>query len=132
MFVDTGAFFAILDDSDHNHRAALAIMRRLATRPTQLITSNFVLAETHALTLARIGRSTALRFIDELDNSGTQVVRVTAADERAAREIIRRYDDKRFSFTDATSFSIMDRLRLDRAFAFDVNFRQYGKQVLQP
>jgi predicted nucleic acid-binding protein len=37
--------------------------------------------------------------------------------------------DKGFSYTDATSFALMERLRLRRALALDKRFRQYGFQV---
>jgi predicted nucleic acid-binding protein len=55
---------------------------------------------------------------------------VTANDERKAREIIERYQDKSFSYTDATSFALMERLGLKNAFAFDSHFRQYGLKLL--
>jgi predicted nucleic acid-binding protein len=34
--------------------------------------------------------------------------------------------------TDASSFAIMDRLGITRAFTFDANFSQYGLTVLTP
>jgi len=37
---------------------------------------------------------------------------VTAIDERKAREIIARYEDKTFSYNDATTFALMERLGL--------------------
>jgi predicted nucleic acid-binding protein len=55
---------------------------------------------------------------------------VTPDDEAAAREIVRKYTDKTFSYTDATSFAVMERLGLRTAFAFDPHFRQYGFQVM--
>ena len=58
------------------------------------------------------------------------IVRVEPEDEVRAREIIRRYDDKDFSLTDATSFAVMDRLGITTAFTFDRNFVQYGLDVL--
>ena len=52
------------------------------------------------------------------------------ADEKRAKEIIARYKDKTFSYTDATSFALMERLGLEAAFAFDAHFRQYGFSLL--
>jgi uncharacterized protein len=51
---------------------------------------------------------------------------VSARDERRAVEIIRRYHDKDLSLTDATSFAVMERLRIGWAFSFDRDFNQYG------
>jgi predicted nucleic acid-binding protein len=107
-------------------------MDQLSGRPTQLFTSSAVLAETHALLLNRLGRHVGLRFLNSMEDSATRVVRVTAADEEHAKQIIRTYDDKDFSFTDATSFAVMERLRISTAFSFDRNFAQYGLLLLRP
>ena len=56
--------------------------------------------------------------------------RVTEDDESRATAIIARHVDKRYSFTDATSFAVMERLGLKNVFAFDPHFRQFGSQVL--
>jgi predicted nucleic acid-binding protein len=37
-----------------------------------------------------------------------------------------QYGDKDFSFTDAISFGVMERLGIHVAFTFDRHFRQYG------
>lgn len=60
------------------------------------------------------------------------MVRVSPEDEQYAEQIPRRYDDKRLSYTDATSFAIMERLSITHAFAFDRNFGQYSPRVLEP
>jgi predicted nucleic acid-binding protein len=39
---------------------------------------------------------------------------------------MRRFDDKRLSFTDCTSFEVMTRLKLEAAFSFDHDFRDCG------
>jgi len=54
------------------------------------------------------------------------VERVTVWDEKKAREIIERYADKDFSYTDAASFALMERIGCDAAFTYDRHFEQYG------
>jgi predicted nucleic acid-binding protein len=89
--------------------------------------TNFIVAECHALALARLGASLARNWL--LANVWA-VERVTDDDEAKAKEIIRKYVDKSFSYTDATSFAVMERLGLRTAFALDPHFRQYGFQVI--
>jgi uncharacterized protein len=43
-----------------------------------------------------------------------------------AWKIFETYSDKDFSFTDCTSFSIMERVKIKVAFSFDKHFDQYG------
>jgi predicted nucleic acid-binding protein len=62
----------------------------------------------------------------------TTIVRVRASDEERARQIIFRYQDKEFSYTDALSFVVMEQLGLTQAFSFDSDFAQYGLIVLAP
>ncbi len=130
VFIDTSAYYALADPGDTQHHAASAIIDHLATHPSALFTTNFILAETHALLLTRRGRAAALRALKEIDASVTTVVRVSTSDERRAREVLTKYHDKDFSLTDATSFSVMERLSIPYAFTFDRNFTQYGLAVL--
>jgi predicted nucleic acid-binding protein len=130
VFIDTSAFFALTAPRDDDHHTALAIQQRLITERWRLYTTNLVLAETHALLLTRLGRTIALRTLQRIDHSTTTIIRISVADETRAREIIIQYDDKDFSFTDAASFAVMERLRIPHAFTFDRNFTQYGLPVL--
>jgi predicted nucleic acid-binding protein len=114
--VDTSAYFALLDADDANHAQARTI--------------RFVLAETHALLLNRLSQPIATRFLRDMEHSPTTVVWMTPADVQRAKAIISQYDDKDFSLTDATSFAMMERVRLPSAFTFDRHFAQYGLTVL--
>src|SRR3989304_2636109 len=131
-FVDASAFFPLADADDNNHPAAQEIAAGLIANHWRLFTTNFILAETHALLLARLGSSVALGVLQEIDHSATTIVRTRPADERRAREILAQYDDKDFSLTDAISFAVMERLRITHAFTFDRHFAQYGFNVLAP
>jgi uncharacterized protein len=131
-FADSAGYFALLDADDRNHGVAVVVARRLADERRRLVTTNFVVAESHALILTRLGHAPALHFLEGFDRGGTVVVRISTRDERRAREIIRRYEDKDFSLTDATSFAVMERLRIRDAFTFDRNFGQFGVRMLRP
>ena len=130
VLLDTSAFFALTAPRDDDHHTALGIQQRLITERWRLYTTNLVLAETHALLLTRLGRTIALRTLQRIDHSTMTIVRISVADENRAREIITRYDDKDSSLTDATSFAVMERLRIPHAFTFDRDFAQYSLTVL--
>ncbi|MEX2273268.1 MAG: PIN domain-containing protein [Vicinamibacterales bacterium] len=127
ILVDTSAVFALLDGGDVNHASARATIERLKTRRVEPFLTNFVVAESHALALSRLGGDIARRWL--LGNVWP-IEPVTAEDESTAVAIITRYIDKSFSYTDATSFAVMERLGLKRVFAFDPHFRQYGFHVV--
>lgn len=130
VLVDTSAYFGLTDPRDSNYPIASAIRGRLITERWRLFTTNFILAEIHALLLARSGRVVALRVLHEIDRSTTTIIRATAADESRARVILHQYDDKDFSFADAISFTVMERLSIRYAFTFDRHFAQYGFTAL--
>jgi uncharacterized protein len=130
VFVDTGAYAALALTSDGNHRGAIATATELERLQARLFTTNFVVAETYALILARAGRTAAVSLLDQLEQSQELIVRVEADDERRAYDIVRQYRDKTFSLVDAMSFAVMERLGIARAFTFDRHFAQYGFQIV--
>ena len=127
ILVDTSALFALLDRGDANHRLARDTLEQLKRRRTEPFLTNFIVAESHALMLTRLGADTARRWL--LSNVWP-VERVREEDESKAATIVGQYVDKTFSYTDATSFALMERLGLRTAFAFDPHFHQYGFQVI--
>jgi predicted nucleic acid-binding protein len=132
VFVDTSAYGALADRADQDHSAAIAINRYLTEKRIALVTTNFVIAETHALVLSRAGRDIAFALLQRLDASAGIVVRVGENDEREARRIIASYHDKDFSLVDAMSFAVMTRLAITSAFTFDWHFQQFGFVVVDP
>ena len=130
-FVDTSVFYAFLDKSDKFHGEATELFRKARKEHYTLISSNFILAESHALILSKLGRKIASRWLFSIHKI-VSIERITEEDEIKAKEIIKTFEDKDFSYTDATSFAIMERLGLVDAWAVDIDFVQYGKFQVQP
>lgn len=130
VFVDTSAYLALLDVEDEHHTQAIEIVNHLAEERYRQFTTNVLLIEAHALILSTLGISQAAQFLKDMEESNTVVIRVRGADEERAKQILFQYDDKDFSFADAISFAVMERLRISYAFTFDHHFTQYGLTVL--
>lgn len=127
VFADTGAFIALTDADDKNHKAARAFYLEAKEKGAQFITTNFVVCETMNYLRARVSHNSAVIFRENIKKSG--IVRITAVTpliEDTAFDIFKDCEDKDFSFTDCTSFAVMKSLKLSKAFAFDKHFGQYG------
>lgn len=59
IFVDTSAFYSILDQDDDNHATASERWRRLVADDVELVTSNYILIETTMLLQGRLGMAAA-------------------------------------------------------------------------
>jgi len=125
VFVDTSAHFALANEKDIDHQSAKTCLKQLTDESAILIISNFIIAETYTLMLRKIGRNKSVQYINNLKETA-EIVRISEDDEKKAWEIILKYNDKDFSYVDATSFALMERLGLVEAFAFDEHFDQYG------
>ena len=127
-FVDTGAFYASNDPSDQHYAQARKIMEQVQRNTTlKLVTSNFVIDETITLFRMKLGHNAAVKFGRHLRES--KVVKVFYVNERIeerAWNIFEKYSDKDFSFTDCTSFAIMEFEKIRTVFTFDKHFSQYG------
>jgi len=128
VFVDTSAWYALADRKDPDHASAAQALGRWSGR---LVTSNFVLDESATLIRFRLGLAAARTFGETLlDGSAARLVSITRRDERRAWEIFTGFRDQSFSYTDCTSFALMERLKLEAAVALDQDFRAFGVECL--
>ena len=132
VFVDTSAYFALIYKKDKNHEQARKFLGIAEKKRLILLTSNFIIAETHVLTLRTpgLGYMIAKIFLEQIRNNPNKPERITEEDEEKAFYIITKYSDKDFTYTDATSFVLMERLGIRRAFTFDQHFSQYGFEIV--
>lgn len=127
IFVDTGAFIALADSGDKNHQAAKIFWHDAKGKGAKFVTTNFVVCETANYLRARVSHNVSVIFMESLKKSGLiDLVTIISSMEENALAIFRQYTDKDFSFTDCTSFSVMKSFKINRAFAFDRHFEQYG------
>lgn len=127
VFVDTGAWFALADRDDAHHSKAEALFPSLLKTHRHLTTSNLVVAEAYILIVRNLGHDAAFQFLERI-NGSPRIVRIcsTADIERTAEEMLKKYGDQDFSYTDAVSFAIMRQQRIKKAFAFDRHFQTTG------
>lgn len=64
-----------------------------------------------------------MRFWDGVSIDVFTLMGITAEDLRRTREIAQEWSDQAFSIVDCTSFALIERLDIRRAFAFDRHFR---------
>ena len=127
FFIDTSGWCALYDRSDGQHHLASPFWAQTASRLGALYTSDYILDETLTLINIRISHAAAAAFGRAvLASKVIRVVPVTGSRWENAWEIFIKYNDKEFSFTDCTSFTIMQELNLKEAFTFDRHFPQMG------
>lgn len=131
LFVDTSGWFPLVDPEDRAHAAVARAMRDAIGGRRRIVTSNLVVAETHALIMRRIHRAAALAFLREVVRAPNVVISSTPELEAAAAsEWLDRYTDQDFSLTDAVSFSIMKHRGIRDVLAVDHHFAAAGFVIL--
>jgi predicted nucleic acid-binding protein len=128
IFVDTSAWYAVEVEDDVNHEAAFKFLSNIASGKHGVsITTDYVLDEVLTLLRSRRDLDSATLFIDKIKKSKS--VRLFWIDEglfEKALVIFQKSDRKSWSFTDCTSFALMQELSISEAFTFDRHFREAG------
>ena len=127
VFVDTGAWVAIADKNDQYADEASQLYKNLILKREHLFSTDLVLVETYNLLSQTIGSKTTISFGNRLKLIPfLKIISITSGDWERGWRILEKYSDKDFSFTDCTTFALMERLKIKTAFSFDAHFTQYG------
>jgi len=127
VFVDSGAWIALIRANDRNHAAADQLFREAHARRVPLITSNHVVAEVHRFFLFRANPKTALAVVRRMYASSLlRVIFSTAEHHAAAVDWLERFADQTFTYTDATSFAVMTREGTKLFLGYDHDFETAG------
>jgi predicted nucleic acid-binding protein len=123
VFVDTSALIALVVASDAAHASAARAFSRLESRQSVLVTSSYALVETYALLGRRYGHRIVEQFREQLQSLLEVVWVDRELHERGLDRLLGR-EIRGLSLVDAVSFVIMERERIEQAFAYDRHFEQ--------
>jgi predicted nucleic acid-binding protein len=129
IFVDTGGWYAASVPSDPDYPAASAFLR---SNRESLLTTDYIYNELLTLFRSRGHVERARDWVEQGRLGRWTMIRVTDQDIRSATEVFFTFSDKAWSITDCTSRVVMERLGIQRAFAFDDHFRQFGTVAIVP
>ncbi len=129
-YIDTSAFYAIVDTTDENHADAVSTWQNLLQQTEPLVTSSYVLTETIALLHTRLGTDVVRRFVED----NLPAVTVQWADEvthsAALGAMLSTPGRRGPSLTDCVGLEVMRQLNTRTIFAYDQHFANLGVTVL--
>ena len=125
VFGDTSGFFALLARDDYMHIRAKLNFAHFGAHNFRILTTSYVLLETTALLLRRIG----LEAVSDFQAKIVPLLEIVWVDaEWHARGLQRLFTvgRKDVSLVDCLSFEVMEARNLQTAFAFDKHFEETG------
>ncbi len=131
LMVDTWAWIALYNPTDQHHEAAKLANEALLTAGYHWITTNFILDEAYT-GLRRWGSAArAISFGRQIqtvaDSGALEIISITPQIEQAAWQIFERYDTvSNLSYTDCTTFVVMQQRGITVAFTQDEHFHIFG------
>ena len=125
LFVDTSAFYALLDADDAHHGQSASAWREIMASDQRLLTTNYVLVETFALVRGRLGLEAARDFQQDIVPV-LDVEFITPEMHRLGIAALLAASRRDLSLVDCVSFEVMRELGMKSAFTFDGHFREYG------
>ena len=130
IFVDTSFWVAVRNARDARHEEAAVVLGSVGEM--HLVTSNHIRGETWTFLRTRVGHRSATACLEALARSPRlEIVHIPQAMEDVALAWLRRHDERRYSFVDATSFALMRSLKIKDALAYDADFSAAGFRELR-
>jgi predicted nucleic acid-binding protein len=116
VLLDSSAVLAAADQSDLNHRAALAWFGRV---DEPMLIGALTLCEVDLLLQRELGLKATLSILEAVASGAIRVVAPTQADFARAAELLREATEYRPRLTDAVLVATAERLGVTRVAAFD-------------
>jgi predicted nucleic acid-binding protein len=113
-------------ERDQNHETAVRLYGQVSDRRVAI--TNHVRGETWTWLRCRTRHEKAVSFLDSVGGDGghIEVSRLSSDLEDEALHWLRRHDERKYSFVDATSFAYMRARGIQEALAFDGDFAAAG------
>ena len=121
-YVDTSAWVSTADRAEASHERVTAVLRAHRGR---LVTGSHVLHETWTVMRYRHGWQAAEKLISAIRGGIARIEVSGVADLEVAATIGTVFADQDFSFSDRTSWAVMERLGIHHAISLDRDFHIY-------
>jgi len=122
IFVDTWAWLALANRKDKYHEIAKRGYREIREKGYLIVTSDYILDEVITALFRNVSFNQAVKFVEF-----KQIILERVNEDRfnSAWELRKKYQDKPdISFTDLTSFVIMQELGITKVFTGDEHFEK--------
>jgi predicted nucleic acid-binding protein len=129
IYVDTSAFFAIVNTEDPDHESAMETWAQLIGADEKLMCNNYVLVESIALIQRRVN----MESVSILHNDIIPFMEIEWLDESLHNAIVKLVlttNRRKLSLVDLSSFDTMRRHKINTAFTFDNHFREQGFDII--
>ena len=129
VFVDTSAFYALMDRSDSNYNQAAGLWASLLEKDLYLCTGNYVIVETLALLQNRLGFEAANLWHGDVLGLA-EILWVDRSMHNLAYELWLSLGRMKLSFVDCVSFVAMRHYKVRKVFGFDRHFVEQGFEIV--
>lgn len=125
IFIDTSAFFALLDRDDANHLKAKRAWVDMLNPANILVTNNYILVESFALIQHRLGLEAIRGFYEDIMPL-INIEWIDAETHKSGISALLAASRRKVSLVDCVSFETMRTLGIKAVFAFDPHFTEQG------
>ena len=130
VFIDTSAFYALMDRSDSYHEKAKQLWAIFLDNNVSFKTTNYIVIETLALIQSRLGFEAARLYSRDILGL-IDVLWVDEPRHNLGFELWLSLGQKKLSLVDCVSFITMRRYGLENVFGFDRHFNEKGFKILK-
>ena len=130
-FIDTSGFYSLLVQNDPYHDSAQDWLNKVCNLKERIWTSDYVLDETATLLKFRKMAYLCNPFFSLVEASrALSVLYVDSNLFAKSKDYFIKHQDQKYSFTDCTSFVVMQENRIKDALTHDHHFRQAGFSIV--
>ena len=133
LFVDTGAWIALMNSNDQYHVLAAKYYRLLEPH-IKLVTSSHVISETYTWLCYKAGFPSASAYItvtrQAVLHSRLSIIHDHPDMLELAEQLLTDFSDQKVSYTDAISMAIMKTKNMKQVFGFDRHFQLMGFELV--